>query len=72
MLIILLEDISKPKFGTNTMAGNLHSNEGERRPSHAFYPVTMAPTTAAEHDRVQDGPKTVCYRCPMESDQRLI
>jgi len=59
--LVVVEVISKPKFAINTMAGNLHSNEGERRPSHAFYPVTVAPTTAAEYDRVQDGPKTFCY-----------
>ena len=36
------------------------------------FPVTVARTTAAEYDRVQDGPKTICYRCPVGFDQRSV
>src|SRR5690554_4813730 len=44
----------------------------ERSNSHDHYPVEVAATSRAEHNRVQDGPETVSLGCPMASDRRLV
>src|SRR5690606_41291740 len=43
-----------------------------RRYSHAHHPVDDAATTAAEYDRVTDGPATISLRFPVESHQRPV
>ena len=43
------------------MAGNLRTRVSERRHSHGYFPVNVAATSAAEYDRVQDGPETVSH-----------
>jgi len=63
-----LEAVSKPIFAIISMAGNLRTYVSERSNSHAYVPVSVAPTTAAEHDRVQDGPNAFFNRCSVEFD----
>lgn len=49
------------------LASKLHSCVGERSHSHVDFPVLVAETTAAEYDRVQDGPEAFCHGFPVES-----
>lgn len=68
--MFVVEPVSIPVFTLERMAGNLHSSVSERSYSHARYPVFVAATTSAEHDRVQDGPASISDRCPVEFSQR--